>query len=176
MKNKIKRTKPGFTLVELLIVMAIISVMVVIVIGPLSSIYRARSKAVSNELSSLISQCKMEALSGRSNRLEVSFDDESDSFLCNLIYTGGENDGTVFKTEHIGNSNNDILLDNQYSLKENKLVISFSNNTGAVTTLTCGGKDLSGSSTANISVDSNQKYTITIYMLTGKVDVAENSQ
>ncbi len=167
-KTKYKRKNAGFTLVELITVISIVSIIVVIASGPLSSIFRARKKAVTTEISAMISQCKINALSGMANEFQLTYSAEDDAYICSLVYTNGENEGKAYKTQKIGSGKNNITVNDSISLLSDTLTIAFSGKTGAVTKFQCSSNDLSDNKTNKITVDSSATHSITLYMLTGK--------
>lgn len=175
MKNKIKkcRSNAGFSLVELLTVMAILAILIIVSTGPLASIYHARAKAVATELNALITECKINNLSGMDSRLEVVFDEDEKAYKCSFIYNGKQKNGVEYKTEYIGSERSELTVNETYSLKTDKLIIAFSNKTGAVTQFKCGSADLTSRSTNTINITSNRSYDIVVYKLTGKQDVGE---
>lgn len=172
MRNKIKiRHSGGFSLVEMIAVISIIGIIVIISAGPLASIYKARAKAVSTELNALITQCKLNTLSGKSSRLEVEFDEDENRYKCELIYTDKSRNNEIYKTEYIGSKQSEIKVNNSKSLKSNKMIIGFSPSTGKVNFFKCGDENLLLNDENKITVQSAQTYEIVLYMLTGKSDV-----
>lgn len=159
----------GFTLVELVVTIAIMSIIVVIVGGSLSTAYKARSKSVSGRISSLISQCKINSLSGIESTLEVSYDSAQKKYICTLTKTG---ETAPYKTEEIGNSRVSVTVGNGNSkISESSLKITFSKSTGAVQSITQGSVDLTGNAFNTISVSSSKTYVIKLYTRTGEQEV-----
>ena len=66
----------GFTLIELIVVIAIIGILVGAVSGSINSVTATRAKKAASDLNALISQCRVDTLSGAPGPtyLEISQD------------------------------------------------------------------------------------------------------
>ena len=191
--NNINKNRRGFTLLELIVVIAIIGVMVGMTAGPIASLYKARAKAVSTEMSAMISQSKINALSGISNRLEISFDEDENAYRMDLYYTdvhgdrkkNGDVELAPYETELVGSNRNDVTINGDtINIKDySALIIAFSGQTGKVTKFSLDNftfdsdgnldndnvaNDLTSNSSNTIRISLSNSYSITLYRLTGE--------
>ncbi len=76
MKSFIKKSNSGFTLVELIIVVAIIAVLTSVVATTTYQVFATNAKQSINEVSSMLSSCRVSTLSGAVNPVfELSYVD-----------------------------------------------------------------------------------------------------
>lgn len=171
MNSENNRNNKGFTLVELVVTITILSVLVVIVGGTLATVYKARAKSASNRIASIMSQCKINSLSGIDSTMELKYNSEKKTYICTLTKTG---ETVPYKTEEIGNSHVNIFVksNNNINISDKSLKIRFSKNTGAVESITQGETPLKGLSSNKIAVVSSKTYEITLYTRTGEIEVA----
>lgn len=166
MKNKFNN-KSGFTMVELLVVITLLGALVVVSIGPLQSVYKARAKSAASEISAMLSESKIDSLSGKTNEFHLKFD--GNNFICTLV----DNNGTVIKEESIANKKTNIVVDGT-SLNDNsdkELVVAFSNQTGAVIGATLSGEDVLDDKKIVFDIAYISQYQVTVYKITGEVDM-----
>lgn len=166
MKNK-HNNKSGFTMVELLVVIALLGALVVVSIGPIQSVYKARAKSAASEISAMLSESKIDSLSGKTNEFHLKFDGKN--FICTLV----DNNGTVLKEESIANKKTNIIVDG-VSLNDNsdkELVVTFSNQTGAVTGATLGDDNVLDDKKIVFDIAYISQYQVTVYQITGEVDM-----
>ena len=87
MKTKMKKfnNKKGYSLVELIVVVAILLVLASLSSGTLITAYKARGKSAATKLESMVTRSKINALSGRKNKLVLKFDEEKQEYVA-LLY------------------------------------------------------------------------------------------
>ncbi len=165
MQKSIKNNK-GFTLVELLIVIALMGALVVVCVGPLASVYKARAKSAANEIGAMLSESKIDSLSGKTNEFHLTFD--GSTFICSLIQEGSE-----LKSENIGNKKTSIDVEGSSlnSDADKELVIKFNNQSGKVESAEYDGNNLLGDHKVEINVEYGSLYRVTIYEVTGEIEV-----
>lgn len=135
----------GFTLFELLIVMSIISVVVTLAGMSLSAVYHARAKSAAETVSAMISQCKVNNLSGKDTELELHYDSDNDFYVCELVDASEEAKSkdrdmrTVYKTEIFGNERLALTVNDAPVSGDSGVVIKFSTSSGAVDAVYYGG-------------------------------------
>jgi len=84
----------GFTLIELIVVIAIIGVLMGIMSYSINSVSSTRARKVSSDLNALISQCRVETLSGSPSPTYLRIHRESDG-LYGTLYEGGTADTCI---------------------------------------------------------------------------------
>jgi len=166
----------GLSLVELVVTVAIIVALVSVIIASISVIYKARAKTVVEKTGSIISQCKINSLSGIDNEFTLKYDTAKKHYVCTLAKKDGFGGYTsVYKEEVIGNSRVDVSVDGR-SIKEGTVLkIRFSNNNGKVEEINAvtgeGAESLLTNSSNNITVTSGRIYNLTLYTLTGEHEI-----
>ncbi len=174
LNNNIKRSiagnNKGFSLVELIVTIAIMVTLVTIVSGSIVTLYKARTKTAAEKVGGIISQCKINSLSGIANYMELSYDSDSKAYACRLF----KNDGELYKTEEIGNSFIGITADGTTIADGRKLYISFASGSGAVemfevsTGITGIDKTENLDPSYDIVFSSGNTHKITLYTMTGE--------
>ena len=163
MKNKIKANNLGFSLIEVIVIVAIIITATGFTVGGVTFAYRARSLQAAKIIDSMISQSKINAMSNRKNHLELFYDSDDKQYTCRLIRA----DGTEYATQHIGNERLDIIAEGT-SLKTGKLLtISFNMDTGAIKEFRLDDESKK-KSTMIINLNSYTDHVITLYEDTGE--------
>ena len=126
------KNNKGFSLVELIVVVAILGVCVGIVSMSLSTIFSSRAKKCANEISSLLSQCKVSAMS-RSGSVYLKifgFDGE----IRGQIYENTADGEKCLTDDSLGGPNVTVSFTaggNAYNVSNTALYISFNRETGA---------------------------------------------
>ncbi len=160
----------GFSLVELLVTIALMIALVSVVTGSIVTLYKARTKSASEKVGGIMSQCKINSLSGIANYMELSYDDEANEYVCRLF----KNNGEIYKTEQIGNSFVDIVANGTSIRDGQKLYISFACGNGAVEMFEVGDgiTEITKTESLDLSYDivfsSGTAYKITLYTMTGE--------
>ncbi|GHV33562.1 hypothetical protein FACS18949_07830 [Clostridia bacterium] len=143
----------GFSLLELVVVVAIIAVMAAMIVPTLAQVYLSEAKHAASNIDNMISKCKVNSMS-RAGDVYVEFYNKD-----NRIYADYYEQDTVIYTELIGKRTS-FTWDN--GTKSTELKLSFKRATGALSVF--GEVDLTGRSEVNIDVGG---YRITIVPLTG---------
>ena len=150
--------------------------------GPIFNVYKARARAAATEVGELISQCKINNLSGMPNELELRYDDTEEVYRCELYHLdkdGNRESSEPYKSEKIGNSRLEIFIDSdENSIKSHPMTVRFNTKTGAVKELKYNGLDIKDFSHNIISFASNNVFISTLYSKTGEqiVEMSEHSQ
>lgn len=191
-KLNIRGNKKGVTLVELVIVIAILAVLGAIAGGSFASAWNARARKAIYVADSMLAQSKVDALSGRENFYVLWYDATEETYFCELYKGEFKSSDTSIpagaictKSETLGNKHLRMTCASSLSptvnnFENGKLVISFDSGTGKVAvskwlgisassvdfpTATSGGR-------ITISARSVSEYNITLYALTGEHEVA----
>ncbi|MCQ2481743.1 MAG: type II secretion system GspH family protein [Clostridia bacterium] len=183
----LKKNNKGFSMIELIVVVAILIVATGVTAGSFRTAYNARSLQAAKTIDGLISQSKVNAMSGRRNALCIKYDDAKKCYLCSLYYLDAANHitGEPYEQREVGNSSLKIIVNNE-ELKENnfELRLIFNMDTGAVKTLAYSTNFEGGSSQTNmlgahttnkiatIQLQSYSNHTITLYKSTGQHTVS----
>lgn len=175
-KKGLLGNKKGMSLIELCVSMAIMATLIAVVIGSISVIFRARAKTAAEKISSTISQCKINTLSGIDNEFSLSYDEDERQYVCRLSKKGAANTySQVYKEEYLGNSRVSIAVGDKSVLDGAELKIRFSNNDGKVEKIIVtqeGETENLGTESSNeITVTSARTYIITLYNLTGEQQI-----
>ncbi len=166
LKSYLKDNKSGFSLIELLVVVALMIIIATVSGSALVNVNKTNAKSCATKLSSMLSQSKINSLSGIDNILTLSFDGEY--YVCSLTKDG---ESEAYKTENIGIDKLEISIDD-YSIKTGILTVRFDKQTGALTEFKYGENGFNAASgTKNnnyvINVTSDKTYKIDISSLTG---------
>jgi prepilin-type N-terminal cleavage/methylation domain-containing protein len=119
------KSNKGFTLVELIVVVAIIGIIIGAMTYSINSVSSTRAKKVASDLSALISQCRVDTLSGAPSPtyLEISKDGK---VYYGILHEGGEEKAR----QKLGGSGVSISWSSQ--TEGDALKIGFSRATGAM--------------------------------------------
>ncbi len=123
-----RNNNKGFSLVELLVVIAIMGVAVSLVSYSFASVYRARSKRAAETLDAVISQCKIDAMSGLDCALEVALDDGD--YYVNLYRVDESGNMNLYKTEKLASDRLSLTVGSD-TVEENPLIIRFNTSDGS---------------------------------------------
>ncbi len=82
----------GFTLLELIVVIAILGILAGVASYSISSVSTTRAKKVTSDLNALISQCRVDTLSGSPSPTYLEILKEGDT-LYGVLYEGKAEDG-----------------------------------------------------------------------------------
>ena len=160
-----KSNNLGFSLIEVIIIMAIILTATGLSAGGLTYMYRARSLKAAKIVDSMISQSKVNAMSSRRNQLELSYDADKQCYICELISKHDDND-VVYEHNEFGNQHLEIIAGGvNLQTAGGTLVLSFNMDTGAVKEFSVGGDKLT--TVMTIQMNSYTDHTITLYRDTG---------
>ena len=166
--RKINKNSKGFSLLELVVVIAVMMALVLVVTGSFTLIYKSRAKSTAERFGAFLSQSKVNSLSGISNELEFYCDGEKGSYICRLKNSsGGE-----YKSSEIGASRIDVKVNGNSLQDGEKLVISFSRSTGAVEKIMLGENSLLAYVSNTVTFSMSRTYTVTLYTLTGEHEIA----
>ena len=171
-----KRDNHGFTLVELLVVVAIIGILSAVIVGSIATAKSADSLAAANRLNAFVSRTRMGCM-GRQAQVCMTLTLDSNDCLVASYYENVtsiselKNSSTPFYTETIGGSGVSL----QYTINSTtsylggagvaQVILQFDRNTGALTFPT--GGDIVFTLTGG-----GRSHTVTLYADTGshKVD------
>ena len=178
LKMKQGKNNKGFSLVELLAVVAIITVAVSIAGGAMFSVYRARSKRAAETLDAMVSQSKIDAMSGLDCVLAVELDD-GDYYA--RLYRAPEDadddadldldDMVVYKSEVLASDRLTITVgDSGNTVGDSApFVLKFDSSAGRIVKAEYDGADVFGSgATTTLTLSSSGTHTILFYKNTGE--------
>ncbi len=177
-----KRNNKGFSLIELLVVAAIVIVATAVAGGAATSAYHARSYKAAKTVDGMIAQSKVNALSGTKNCLIITFDSSSNCYKCGLhtieynSETGEYYDSAeAYEEQEIGNNHLHIICGEVDILSGGKIRLEFNMDTGRIKSLKTGA---GGNTTvlgpgvtdtvADIDFNFYTNRTIRIYKSTGE--------
>ncbi|MEA4946127.1 MAG: type II secretion system protein [Oscillospiraceae bacterium] len=86
------KNNKGFTLLELIVVIAILGILAGVMSYSISSVSTTRAKKVTSDLNALISQCRVDTLSGSPSPTYLEILKEGDT-LYGVLYEGKAEDG-----------------------------------------------------------------------------------
>ncbi len=162
-----KLNNAGFSLIEVIVIAAIIITFTGLSVGSATFLYRARSLEAAKIVDSMISQSKVNALSNRKNRLELSYDNDRKCYECKIFREPDETEYSNAKASKIGNERLDIIAGGVNLKDGGTLIISFNMDTGAVKQFKVDGTDKL-ESVMTIELNSFTDHTITLYKDTGE--------
>lgn len=153
----------GFTLIELMVVVAIVSILVGAMTYSINSVSSTRAKKFASDLNAMISQCRVDTMSGAPSPtyLEISQDENGDYY--GTLYEGGAEKAK----QKLGGSGiscsfiTDSIAAQSYSISGNNstaLYLAFDRATGAFSKLT----DVKSSDSALNVASGNYCTSITI--------------
>ena len=161
-----RNNNKGFSLVELIVVIAIMSVAVSLVSYSFASVYRARSKRAAETLDAVISQCKIDSMSGLDCALEVALDDGD--YYVNLYRVDESGNMNLYKTEKLASDRLTFTVGSD-TVEEDPLIIRFNSSDGSIVSAEIGTTDyLESNSTLLLTLSSAGTHTITLYKDTGE--------
>lgn len=165
----------GFSLVELCVTLAVIATLITIISGSISVVFKARAKSAAEKIGSVISQCKINSLSGIDNEFTLKYDTAERQYVCTLARKDASGNYTdVYKEELLGNARVNISVENKSVLDGAVLKIRFSNNDGSVEAIAVTPSVEGEAPLGNIitmSVASSRTYIIKLYTLTGEHEI-----
>ena len=178
-----KNTK-GISYVELVIVMGILAALIGISSISFSAAWRARASKASNSVDALLSQSKINALSGEDNYIKILYREKDTSrdinesaYYAELYRVGSS---TPYKSENIGSGRLSILFgEGQTDIKQNKkaVLIKFNSKNGSVEY--AGIEDISSSDTPASAPDKTQiyfkfgnQYCVNLWRATGEHNIS----
>lgn len=160
-----KHNNKGFSMIELIVVVAILIVAVGVTATSLRTMYNARSLKAAKTIDGMISQSKINAMSGKKNTFVLRYSEDDGCYFCELVDAAGN----AYESEQVGNNSLEVTIDSANNVKENNLEIRFNGDTGAIKTLKYGGADHStGWSSKVINLESLTVHSITLYRTTGE--------
>lgn len=154
-----KNDRRGFTLVELMVVVAIMGILTGVMSLSVSTVSSARTKRCASEIDAYISMCKVNAMS-RAADVKIVLYKDSDGNICGNYYEGDAvKSSEVFSDARVGVSYT-VGADSK-ELDTAGLTLSFDRSSGAF-------KPQSGGTYCTaISVTAGRTYTITLVPATG---------
>ena len=188
--GRLKSNNKGYTLIELLIVIAMIVALTSLGTGGFVTLSHARANKAANSLDSLIAQSKVNALSGQENYLIVRYDDEADCYVPGLHsvtkdqVTGSETiSDTPYDSVELGNDLLTIEMEvysgssltrkavtGKGESNKSGIIMRFNEKTGKLDKcyLSYNGAEESTASVVKIYVSFGSSHIIEIYKLTGE--------
>ena len=175
-----EKNNKGFSLVELLAVVAIITVAVSLAGGAMFSVYSARSKKAAETLDAMISQSKIDAMSGLDCVLAIELDD-GDCYA--RLYRADDDDDSdiedmvMYKSEKLASDRLNITVGSETDpISDDPFVLMFDSSTGRISKAEYGGTDVFGTgATTTITLSSTGSHVITLYKNTGVKRHTHNS-
>lgn len=167
----------GLSLAELCVVIAIMAALIIVVSGSISIVFKARAKSAAEKIGSIVSQCKINSLSGIDNEFTLLYDNDKKQYVCTLAKKSDSDEyDDIYKEEMLGNSRVNITIDGNSVLDGAILKIKFSNNDGGVEVISVKAaddtvEDLIGEPSNIITVSSSRTYQLTLYTYTGEHEI-----
>lgn len=135
--NTITSNKKGFTLIEVLVVVAMIVALTALGGSGFAALSHARANKVVKSIDTLLSQSKVNALSGKENTLEIFYNEneDRDNGYKSKTYYGvlKDRNGNIYETEELGNSLVTINCSNGGDVGKNACIkAKFNTKTGKI--------------------------------------------
>lgn len=125
------KNNKGFTLLELIVVIAILGILAGVMSYSISSVSTTRAKKVTSDLNALISQCRVDTLSGSPSPTYLEIHQESDG-LYGTLYEGGTDDAQIKTSQKLGGDNIAYSFDiDGTSSAATSICLAFDRSTGA---------------------------------------------
>ncbi len=189
----IKNNK-GYTLVELIVIIAILAVLVSVISYSIGIVFRNRSREAASDFDSLLSAVRISTMSGEyyeivttdptdpsittttyhTPRLEMSYvGGSTDEYIANLYTISND---TATQSEDLGAGNLNITYSTVVStgtpvtgeaVKTSTIKLTYNNETGALDTFSVNNTDVPLTNVTNIILDFGAGYDIVIYPATG---------
>lgn len=168
----LSKNNSGFSVIELIVVVAILAIATGITSASLSTAFHARSYKAAKTIDSIIAKSKIYAMSGKRNDFVMRYSEEDECFYCELV----DSEGNVYDEDSqkkIGNSELNVFVDGT-DIKTTGLRITFNMDTGAVKRFTLGATNsvdwvVDGETGCElITLDSFTSHSITLYKSTGE--------
>ncbi len=149
-----KKNNKGFTMVELIIVLAIMGVLLSVISFSASILLRNESREASSKVNALLASCKIESLSGvHDSRLEIFL--ENGEYKARLYQSDSQ-----YEEEILGAESLSII----YKLKGDDIPIEIGNDPLVISF----NKETAALESAQVTlIDFNAGYQITLYPTTG---------
>lgn len=128
-----KLNKAGMSMVELIVVVAMLAALLCLLPMSISSVFTMNAKKCADEMDMALSMCKVNAMS-RAGDIYVCFRSESDG-----VYMESYVDDAIQEREKIGNSSVSVTLTDsaavRYQLKDAPVYLSFNRGNGSCCTI-----------------------------------------
>lgn len=172
------KNNKGFSLIELLVVVLILSVSVTIISASISTIFTLNPRKTANQLDSLISKCKISALA-RAGNVSLEISKTAEGVIATYYEGSAAGEEQIIGKSSVLVSYTDSASNTTELTATDKLYISFDRTTGGFTELhtafiRTGGSPGDADEPAEdvycekISVSGGKTYTITLVPSTGK--------
>lgn len=171
------RSTKGYTLVEMVVVIAIIALSVTLIGGSVITVYSARAKKAAGTVEALIAQAKINALSGMDVYLKFEYDTDKNEYVGEIIRKEKQADDsiveTVYEQQKFGNRLLNFSVDGHHIKPEEDVAgktvtLAFNMTTGAVSVLKSGDTSIISGSKHDFVLSSGSTYTVTLYTSTGE--------
>ncbi|MBR4450776.1 MAG: type II secretion system protein [Clostridia bacterium] len=179
-----RHNKKGFSYVELIIVMGMLAALMSISSISFVNAWRARASQAVNTAAAVMSQSKVNALSGEDNYMQIAYYEkdgnghDKDGFYAELFKKDyGESDysATPQKSQFLCNSRVSISLDGNELDEDNCIRLRFKMNDGSVDYLEMTGvteeSDFDSVPEGNIDIYFNQ-LDLKLYKITGEHEIS----
>lgn len=162
------KTSRGFSLIEVIVITAIIAVCCGIIAASISSVSSSQARKCAEEMNALLSKCRICAMSRSADVYLKLYCDAKDNIIAEYI-----EDGVIVSQEQLGNSRAHAayITDTRHDLSvagTQPLCLSFKRETGALKTLLPDGITEAGQQcTAIIFSGGGRTYVIHLVPTTG---------
>lgn len=180
----INKDNKGFSLIELLVVVAILALAVTFVGGSMVSVYNAGAKKAAEQINAMLAQSKIDAMSGMPCKFELGYSDTDECYYVALYSSDGTN-FNEYKREYLDKQETKAMrinrsltitvgkedgTDTQTVTSTNKITIFFNTSNGRVDSAAIGTNDLYASTVKTVItvISGNSNRTITLYKGTGE--------